>query len=115
MTVACESKWIVSRSFSTWAWEWDVKGDPWPFSCESRVSIGIGDGGGKWKRRDGQHPPHTWHSTLKKGGGCYINELLQLVQRSESVRRHSGDLIEIAVAPGATPTRRRRKLNIALY
>ena len=30
----------------------DEKGDPWPFICKSRVSIGIGDGGGKWKRRD---------------------------------------------------------------
>ena len=32
--------------------EGDEKGDPWPFICASRASIGIGDGGGKWKRRD---------------------------------------------------------------
>ena len=36
--------------------ERDGEGDPWPFNCESRVSIGIGDGGGKWKRRDAHSP-----------------------------------------------------------
>ena len=37
----------MSRSFSVLdVGEGDVKGDPWPFICASRVSIGIGDGGG---------------------------------------------------------------------